>query len=591
MKRQTLRAFLGLAALGFFGVSACIDAAQSSPDGGWTTSGPGNQTVTVLAADQTNALRLFAGTELGIFRTDDGGTQWTSAPTGPTGILALALDPSSDTRVWAGTSSGVFESSDGGASFTLRNASPLVTRTIAVDPADPSTVYAAGDSNAVAKSTDGGATWTTSSTVALVAHIFQLVIDPNDRHHILAATDTYDVEYGAPQILESSDAGSTWKSLLAEFTGASPFLALAIDPQTNVLYTGEGNQVLRSSDGGATWQTSPFLSLGGVRSLVVDPLHSGTLYAGTDGGAFQSTDSGVHWALLRGPANFAVKALAFDAGHGVLHAATSSGVWEYAVQPPTPSPPCQESSGSACLLGGRFSARIDAWNPNTGAYTSGTAVAVTDAFAYFSFPDFTGDATLPEVLVKMVDAAAPPWNSDWVFWGSLTNAPFFLTVTDTTTGVARTYENSPFPGFCGGADITAFPSGESGAVAARPSAARLETTGDTLSLLHGQIQVQIRASDPRTGAPIAGTAIARGDRLGYFSLPSLTGDPELPEVFVKAIDATSLSGTFWLFYSGMTSVSYTLTVHNTNTGETISGLEASGPFCGGADLGISPGGQ
>jgi hypothetical protein len=276
-----------------------------------------------------------------------------------------------------------------------------------------------------------------------------------------------------------------------------------------------------------------------------------------------------------------VNALAFDADRGVLHAATSSGVWEYTVKPPTPSPRCQEDSGAMCLLGGRFSARIDAWNPNTGAYTSGTAVAVTDAFAYFSFPDFTGDATLPEVLVKMVDAAVPPWNSDWVFWGSLTNAPFLLTVTDTTTGVARTYENDPLNGFCGGADITAFPSGESGAVAAKPSR-RLEATGDTLSLLGGRMEVQITASDPQTGAFIAGTAIARGDRFGYFSFPSLTGDPELPEVFVKAIDATSLTGTFWFFYSGMTSVPYTLSVRNANSGETISSL-LSGPFCGDAD--------
>jgi photosystem II stability/assembly factor-like uncharacterized protein len=600
MKHQTLRAFLGLAALGFLGFSAGIDAAQSSPDGGWTTSGPGNQTVTVLAADPTNALRLFAGTELGIFRTDDGGTRWTSAPTGPTGILALAPAPSNDTGIWAGTADGVFESSDGGASFTLRNASQSVTA-IAVDPTDPSTIYAAGNGQvfvAVVKSTDGGATWTGSSMSGLVRQISQLVIDPKDRNHILAGVDALvDFEYESisePQVLESSDAGMTWTDLGPPGGPGAGAIALAIDPQANVLYAGEGDQVHRSSDGGATWQTSPFLSLGSkVRSLMVDPLHSGTLYAGTDRGAFQSTDSGAHWALIRGPTDFSVNALAFDSDRGVLHAATSNGVWEYTVQPPTPSFPCRGTSGSQCLLGGRFSARIDAWNPSTGAYTSGTAVSVTDAFAYFSFPDFTGDATLPEVLVKMVDASAPPWNSFWVFWGSLTDVPFLLTLTDTTTGVARTYENDPRHGFCGGADITAFPSGPSGTVAARPSAARLKATGETLSLLGGQIQVQITATDPQTAALITGTAIARSDRFGYFSFPSLTGDPELPEVFVKAIDATSLTGTFWFFYSGMTSVPYSLTVHITNTGETINAPPlGSGPFfCGDANTSISPGGK
>ena len=76
------RNLLVLAAPGFLGVSAAIAAAQSAPDGSWTTAGPTNQIVTALAADPANAQRLFAGTELGVFRTDDGGSQWTSAPTG-----------------------------------------------------------------------------------------------------------------------------------------------------------------------------------------------------------------------------------------------------------------------------------------------------------------------------------------------------------------------------------------------------------------------------------------------------------------------------------------------------------------------------
>ena len=111
------------------------------------------------------------------------------------------------------------------------------------------------------------------------------------------------------------------------------------------------------------------------------------------------------------------------------------------------------------------------------------------------------------------------------------------------------------------------------------------SVSDTLTLLGGRIVVQITASDPQTGAPIAGTAIGRDDRFGYFSLPSLTGDATLPEVFVKAIDATSLTGTLWFFDSGMTSVPYTITARNTATGQTISGPSA-GPFCGAADTGV-----
>lgn len=573
-------------ALGIIALQVSFVAAQNPPAGAWTTAGPSGADVVTLVSDPTNSLRLFAGTELGVFRTDDGGAHWTTAPAGPTGILAFAVDPSGATRVWAGTPAGLFESTDGGASFSLRHTTSLI-RTIAVDPTDPSTVYSAGDGPGVSKTTDGGETWTESATGRLVKKISQLVIDPSNRRHVVASAEGVEFgyfDYVSPQIIESFDAGKTWMDLPSSpIAFYLPAAILAFDPRGNgTLYAAQGDQVYRSSDNGVTWQMSPFLSLGSaVTSLVADPHHSGTLYAGTDRGAFQSVDAGVHWDRLPGPADFAVNALAFDAERDVLHAAASNGVWEYAVQGPSPSFPCRETPDSLCLLGGRFSARIDAWDPRTGNYASGTAVSETDGFGYFSFPTLTGDSSLPEVLVKMVDAAAPPWSSDWVFWGSLTDVTFLLTVTDTTTGQARTYENDPLEPFCGGADTHAFPSG-GGSEALSASTKRLESAGETLSLLGGRLEVQMTASDPRTGESVAGTAVAGvDDRSGYFSLPDFTGDATLPEVVVKAIDATSLTGTVWFFYGGLTSIPYTLTIHNTVTGETVRET-AAGPFCGGA---------
>src|SRR6516225_5629132 len=94
-------------AAGFLGDSTRIAVAQGSTDGDWTTSGPAGADVAALVSDPMNSLRLFAGTELGVFRTDDGGGAWPASPAGPTNIVALALDPTNPNHVWAGTNAGV----------------------------------------------------------------------------------------------------------------------------------------------------------------------------------------------------------------------------------------------------------------------------------------------------------------------------------------------------------------------------------------------------------------------------------------------------------------------------------------------------
>jgi hypothetical protein len=98
--------------------------------------------------------------------------------------------------------------------------------------------------------------------------------------------------------------------------------------------------------------------------------------------------------------------------------------------------------------------------------------------------------------------------------------------------------------------------------------------------------VSLSATDPRTGAVGPGRAIPRGDRFGYFSLPSFTGDATFPEVFVKLLDARTLGGFFWTFHTGLTDLQYTMTVADTATGAVrVYRNDRTDPsrLCGGAD--------
>jgi hypothetical protein len=112
------------------------------------------------------------------------------------------------------------------------------------------------------------------------------------------------------------------------------------------------------------------------------------------------------------------------------------------------------------LEGGRFTVGLTATDPRTGKTAAGAAHALTNGSGYFSLPELTGDPTVPEVVVKMVDAttAPPPFGGAfWFFYSSLTDTVFTLTVTDTYSGHVRTYASAGSPAFCGAGDTNAFP--------------------------------------------------------------------------------------------------------------------------------------
>jgi hypothetical protein len=97
--------------------------------------------------------------------------------------------------------------------------------------------------------------------------------------------------------------------------------------------------------------------------------------------------------------------------------------------------PCRPAPARLCLERGRFAAEIR-WQDPTGNQGWGGAETLTSDTGTFWF--FTPDN--PEVFVKLLDARAVNGRF-WVFYGSLTNVAFTLTVTDTATGETAVYEN------------------------------------------------------------------------------------------------------------------------------------------------------
>ena len=79
--------------------------------------------------------------------------------------------------------------------------------------------------------------------------------------------------------------------------------------------------------------------------------------------------------------------------------------------------------------------------------------------------------------------------------------------------------------------------------------------------------VTISAQDPNHGDALsAGQAVSVTDRFGWFSFPGITNDPGNPEVTVKVLEAPTF-GHYWIFWSAMTSLKYTMTVTDVTTGQ------------------------
>ena len=111
---------------------------------------------------------------------------------------------------------------------------------------------------------------------------------------------------------------------------------------------------------------------------------------------------------------------------------------------------CTPADEVLCLNGGRF--RVTAqWESTTNGGT-GHGVQFNDDSGYFWF--FNANNT--EVVVKVLNACANPFNHYWVFGAGLTNVLVTLNVEDTVAGVANHYINPEGVAFLPLQDTAAF---------------------------------------------------------------------------------------------------------------------------------------
>ncbi len=259
---------------------------------------------------------LYAGTNDGLFRTEDCGENWIRLESGMDDrqIWSIAILPENPKIILAGTWPGeLFRSTDGGNSWECLNVGmaeqcdymyhPRVT-TLMADPDSPSTVWAGVEIDGMYRSDDCGATWRHLTKGISSPDIHSMGIIPENGHDkkvlVICNNDlnifNEERENWVPQNL-------TQKLKFGYIRG------LKQKPgRPEVLFLGSGDgppgsagQAYRSEDGGKNWEelSFPVEPFSTVWDFAVHPADPDRIYSYTNfGELFLSKNGGDSWTKL-----------------------------------------------------------------------------------------------------------------------------------------------------------------------------------------------------------------------------------------------------------------------------------------------------
>jgi len=306
---------------------------------------------------------VFFGSEVGVYRSDDGGQTVRLQENGMinTYISDVEVNPQNPSIIYAGGGQGFWKSEDGGESWLRLSTSSV--NAIAIDPHHPDTVFWGGIGGLM-RSYDGGDTQVTIREGIITA----LEIHPDSanilyvgiyRSTLLKTTDYGDSWYetyhnptwslwindidinranpayvymagassGPDAIYYSKDAGDSWQELSAPGVTIS-IMSHTINPDRIYVATKKG--VFVSTDGGTSFNDiSGQVSASQMSTIVLDPEEPSHLLLGTkDQGVFVSADAGGTWSRLAGPYNPRITDLHFIPDDNHLYLGThGGGVW------------------------------------------------------------------------------------------------------------------------------------------------------------------------------------------------------------------------------------------------------------------------
>ena len=256
---------------------------------------------------------------------------------------------------------------------------------------------------------------------------------------------------------------------------------------------------------------------------------------------------------------------------------------------------CNPGAQRLCLFSDRFRVTLT-WRDFSGNTGPGQAVRLTADTGYFWF----FNSANVEAVVKVIDGRGLNGHF-WLFAGSLSNVQYTIFVTDTNTGKTKSYVN-PSGTLASIADTRAFAS-KAGEAPSRSSLADSFDGGATLEHRQSASAVPI---DKAACAPDATSLCLNGSRFrvnvswrdfagatGVGRAVPITADTGYfwffgasnVELVVKVLDGRGVNGQFWIFFGSLSSVEFTITVTDSETGQVKVFSNPSGRLASVADTG------
>jgi photosystem II stability/assembly factor-like uncharacterized protein len=293
-----------------------------SQDGGktWVRMGPRQgfpyeSLVRCLAHHPSRPNIVFAGTEKGLYRSDDSAANWRLVDSALNShyIWALAVDPAEPDVMFAGTGTPtpamIFRSTDAGQSWDRRPVetaaecenvgSPRVTG-IAVDPVDGRKVWMGLEVDGARQSADRGETWTDVD-----------ILHGKDIHNVFVTAGPPKTVFivANREIYKSTNDGATWETLGMqknvpwEYPRSQTYLrGIAGHPsQPGTLLLGIGDAtpgtsgaVIRSADLGTKWEILPLPTQPNstIWTFGTHPADPNVIFAASRFGYLYRSDSG-----------------------------------------------------------------------------------------------------------------------------------------------------------------------------------------------------------------------------------------------------------------------------------------------------------
>ncbi|MCJ7702257.1 MAG: hypothetical protein MUO62_11800 [Anaerolineales bacterium] len=255
-----------------------------STNGGqtWTDyhTGINDKTVHALVRHPAQPNLLYALTEsAGLYRRDTlSGEAWQSIgnnlPAGASETAALQAFSRPEEDLFAALFPGAAEPN--ALATATSEASPLLSLVFA--PTSPLTAFLGTGGAGVYKSSDGGLNWSPTGLSGRV--VSSLAIAPQDPARVYAA---------AGPVYLSTNGGVSWTDLA--LPAGSAYALAAANTQAEWLYVGTSSGVYRYE---GSWQACGLAGYA-VQALAVHPANPNLVYAGTEAGAFISSDGGVSW--------------------------------------------------------------------------------------------------------------------------------------------------------------------------------------------------------------------------------------------------------------------------------------------------------